>query len=366
MANLVPYKLTDDSQIEVIFHDDTIWITQKEMARLFDVKSQAISKHLKNIFDDGELEKNSTCSKMEQVQQEGDREVSRNVEHYNLDGIISVGYRVSSQKATQFRIWANSIIKQYIRDGYVINEAVLRDDPSKLNALAAKIRELRATEKNIFAQVRECFKLSASDYEPNAQEVRSFYSLLQDKFHHAITKMTASKLIMDRANDAFDNMGLVNFKDLLPTRAEAKVGKNYLSKDELYRMYLLSEQFLLFAESSALMGKELTMSMLQEKLDDVLELNGFPVFDGYKDYIKEEAFQHAEAEYESFIELKKLEMHLGKPVDYLDYCIGEYHHLEEVISSISMKELKNHFSKKQDVIIPPLPHESTSDSIIES
>ena len=186
---------------------------------------------------------------------------------YSLDTIISVGYRVNSKKATQFRIWATGILKQYIKDGFVLNESLLKSDPGKLNLLAAKIRELRASEKNVYASVRECFKIAASDYEPSSQEVKSFYSLLQDKFHHAITRMTASKLVLDRAGHEYENMGVLSFDGFLPTKAEVKIGKNYLDATEIYRMHLLSEQFLLYAESTALMEKEMTMKTLHDQLD---------------------------------------------------------------------------------------------------
>lgn len=339
--NSTLYSLEDRSDsVEVFFQNETAWATQKAMSQIYDIDVSGITKHLKNVFDSKELDEKSNVQFLHIAKS------AKPVKFYSLDAIISVGYRVNSHKATQFRIWANAIIKQYIRDGYVINEAVLRDDPSRLNALAAKIRELRANEKNVFAQVRECFKISASDYEPTSQEVRRFYSLLQDKFHHAITKMTASKLVMDRANSLDDNMGLITFNELLPTKQEARAGKNYLTKDELYRMYLLSEQFLLFAESSALMGKKLTMEDLHNQLDTLLEVNGYPVFDGYKDFLKDEAMNHAQSEYETFIELKKLEMHTGKPVDYLDYCLGLYKELQEDIDKISMNKLRQHFKEK--------------------
>ncbi|SEN71633.1 RhuM family protein [Nitrosomonas marina] len=348
--NSIIYSEDGVDDIKVIIDDDTIWATQKNISDIFSVAKNTVGEHLSNIYKEGELNRDSTTRKFRVVQIEGDREVLRNIEHHNLDAIISVGYRVNSQKATKFRIWATGIIKQYIRDGYVINEAVLRDDPKRLNELAAKIRELRASEKNVFAQVKDCFKLSASDYEPTSDEVRSFYSLLQDKFHHAITKMTASKLIKDRADATEDNMGLISFKELLPTKQEAKTGKNYLTEDELYRMYLLSEQFLLFAESSALMGKQLTMKQLHDQLDNLLKLNGYPVFEGYMDYIRDEAMKHAESEYETFIELKKLEM-LGVDVDYTDYVIGEYNLYREQMDQITLAKLRDHFRKKyQDII----------------
>lgn len=341
MSNLLPYKVSEDESVELSFVDDTIWITQKGMARLFNVDIRTINEHLKNIIDTDELDENSVIRKFRITATDGK---SYDTKHYNLDAIISVGYRVNSSKATQFRKWATQVLHTYIQDGYVINEALLRDDPEKLNKLAAKIRELRADEKNVFAQVRECFKISASDYEPSSQEVRTFYSLLQDKFHHAITKMTSSKLIMDRASYKEDNMGLVSFKDLWPSKKEVKTGKNYLTENELYRMYLLSEQFLLFAESSALMNKTLTMKDLHDQLDKILEVNGYPVFSGYTDYIKDAAIRHAEVEYNRFRDIKKLEM-LGIDVDIVEYELGAYKDYQSEIDAITTQQLNKHFYK---------------------
>lgn len=344
MSNLLPYQISEDESVDLSFIDDTIWITQKGMALLFDVEIPTINYHLKEIFKNEELEEISTIRNSLIVQKEGNREVSREVSQYNLDAIIAVGYRVNSKKATQFRKWATQVLHTYIQDGYVVNEALLRDDPKKLNELAAKIRELRADEKNVFAQVRECFKISASDYEPSSQEVRTFYSLLQDKFHHAVTKMTSSKLIMDRASYKEDNMGLVSFKDLWPSKQEAQTGKNYLTENELYRMYLLSEQFLLFAESSALMGKNLTMKDLHEQLDKLLDLNGYPVFNGYTDYIKDHAMRHVETEYNRFRDIKKLQM-LGVDVDLVEYELGAYKSYQEEIDAITTQQLNKHYRR---------------------
>lgn len=344
MSNLLPYQISEDESVDLSFIDDTIWITQKGMARLFDVDVRTINEHLKNIFDTEELGELATIRKFRIVQREGNRNVERDVAHYNLDAIIALGYRVNSKKATQFRKWSTQVLHTYIQDGYAVNETLLRDDPEKLNKLAAKIRELRADEKNVFAQVRECFKISASDYEPTSQEVRTFYSLLQDKFHHAITKMTSSKLIMDRANYKEDNMGLVSFKDLWPSKQEVKTGKNYLTENELYRMYLLSEQFLLFAESSALMNKNLTMKDLHEQLDKILEVNGYPVFSGYTDYIKDSAMRHVEAEYNRYRDLKKLEM-LGVNVDIVEYELGAYQSYQEEIDAITTQQLNKHYRR---------------------
>lgn len=339
MSNLLPYQISEDESVDLSFIDDTIWITQKGMATLFDCSTDNIALHLKKIFKDEELDQKAVTEEYSVTALDGK---NYNTKHYNLDAIIAVGYRVNSKKATQFRKWATQVLHTYIQDGYVINEALLRDDPEKLNKLAAKIRELRADEKNVFAQVRECFKISASDYEPSSQEVRTFYSLLQDKFHHAITKMTSSKLIMDRASYKEDNMGLVSFKDLWPSKQEVKTGKNYLTENELYRMYLLSEQFLLFAESSALMNKTLTMKDLHEQLDKILEVNGYPVFSGYTDYIKDSAIRHVEAEYNRYRDIKKLEM-IGIDVDIVEYELGAYKEHQAEIEAITTQQLKKHY-----------------------
>lgn len=332
--NIVTY----DNDTDFIYDNESLWANQKQVARLFNVDVRTINYHLKNIFESGELDENSVIRNFRITAQDGK---NYDVMHYNLDVIISVGYRVNSRRATAFRIWATSILSQYIKDGYVINEAVLSQDPSKLNKLASDVRRLRASEISVFAKVRECFKIASSDYEPSAKEVRSFYALLQDKFHHAITGMTASKLIMDRANSNDDNMGLVTFKGVLPTKSEAHIGKNYLLNDELHRMYLLSEQFLLYAESSALMNKKLTMLDLHDYLDKLLAFNGYPVFDGYIDYTKDHAVRHVNREYGRYIHIQKLKM-IGVDVDLVDYDLGIYDEYDEQINNISISKLKTH------------------------
>ena len=300
-----------------------IWATSKTIADLFEVGANTIIRHISNIYDDGELEENRTSTKIVLVQIEGGREVVREVNHYSLDVILAVGYRVNSKKATQFRQWANQIHRAYIEQGYVINEAALRESPEKLNKLAAEIRALRSEEKSVYDKVRECFRISASDYEPSSKEVRHFYALLQDKFHHAITGMTSSKLIMDRANHNEENMGIQFMKGEFPTLREIKIGKNYLRAEELYRLHLLSEQFLLYAESTALAKKKMTMKSLHEQLDRLLRLNDYPVFEGYQDYLKDRAIAHAEREYAL---LKKRIYIQSQGIEYDEdlYQAGEY------------------------------------------
>lgn len=297
-----------------------IWATQSEIASLFETSQSNISQHLKNIFEEGELDQDSNIRKSNIASS------AKPVALYSLDVIISVGYRVSSSKATKFRQWATTTLRAYIEQGYVVNEQALRDDPSKLNKLAATIRALRSEEKQVYAKVRECFKLGASDYDPSSKEVRKFYSLLQDKFHHAVTKMTASKLIMDRADHKEENMGMAVFSGNRVTTTDAKTGKNYLTPDELYRLHLLSEQFLLYAESTALAGKKMTMQSLHNQLDRLLQLNDYPVFDGYKDYLKDKAERHAKQELTLYKKRLKIEQ-MGIEYDEEALALGEYDHI---------------------------------------
>jgi hypothetical protein len=323
---------SNGEDIEVVIKGESVWANLKSISDIFSTDMANISTHLNSIFDDGEL------SRTDNLQEFQGSSLAEKEQYCSLDAIISVGYRINSKKATQFRIWATRTLSQYIKDGFIINEELLRSDPKKLNALAAKIRELRANEKNIYEAVRECFRLAASDYEASSNEVRRFYILLQEKFHHAITKMTSSKLILDRANFEEENMGLQSFKGVIPTKRETETGKNYLSEIEMYRMHLLSEQFLLYAESTSLSGKNMTMNGLHEQLDNLLLLNDYPVFDGHKDFLKERAMDHANREFNNYLEIKKLE-HIGVNVDLDMFYLGEYEEYKEQTSQVSRQQL---------------------------
>lgn len=304
-------------------HSQALWATTREIGDLFEVGANTVVRHIQNIYEEQELVEGATSTKFVLVQNEGDRTVSREVLHYNLDMILSVGYRVNAKKATAFRQWATQTLRTYLEQGFVVNEKALRESPEKLNRLAAQIRSLRSEEKQVYAKVRECFKISSSDYDPESKQVKTFYALLQDKFHHAVTGMTASKLVMDRADHTAENMGLQSMKGLAPTLADAETGKNYLREDELYRLHLLSEQFLLFAESTALAGQKMTMESLHLQLDRLLTLNNYPVFDGYKDFIKNEAMQHAKLEYNLYKKRLKIES-MGVPYNEEDLAAGLY------------------------------------------
>lgn len=296
---------------------ESIWATQTQIASLFDTKQPNVSTHLKNIFDEGELDRQSNIKKFNIASS------SKPVTAYSLDAVISVGYRVNSKAATKFRQWSGDILKTYIEQGYIINKRVLEDSPEKLNSLAREVRALRSGEKQIYAKVRECFKLSASDYDKSSKLVRRFYALLTDKFLHAVTHLTSSKIILDRACHLDDFMGLQHFEGKEPKANEITVGKNYLNGEELYRLHLLSEQFLLYAESTALAGKQMTMASLHKQLDRLLHLNDYPVFDGYKDFLKDDAVRHAKAELKMYRIRKQIEAK-GIKYDEESYALGEY------------------------------------------
>lgn len=301
----------------------TIWATQAQIAILFGTNQQNISYHLRNVFTEGELSETNNTKNIGIVTSK------KPIKMYSLDAIISVGYRVNSKSATQFRKWATGTLKAYVEQGYVINEWALRDSPGKLNKLAKEVRALRAGEKQIYAKVRECFKISASDYDQSSKVVRKFYALLKDKFLHAVTDQTSSKLILDRADHRDEKMGLQTHEGKEPKAIEVTVGKNYLRSDELYRLHLLSEQFLLYAESTALAGKRMTMASLHEQLDRLLRLNEYPVFEGYKDFLKDDAVRHAKAELAMYRIRLKVE---GVCLEYdeTSYLLGDY---DEVLES---------------------------------
>lgn len=228
---------------------DTVWATQQQIADLYDLDRTVVTKHIQNIFEEGELDRNSVCAKFAQTASDGK---TYEILHYDLDMILAVGFRAKSPKATEFRKWAYQTLRAYLVDGYALNERKLRDDVAATNKLAATLRAIRSEEKNVYAQVREFFKESSTDYDPSSKTCRSFYAALQDKLHYAITTMTASEIILDRADHKEPNMGIQSFDGNMPTVTEARVAKNYLGRDELYTLHILCEQFLLFVESKAL------------------------------------------------------------------------------------------------------------------
>ncbi|NIA72367.1 virulence RhuM family protein [Pelagibius litoralis] len=276
---------------------DTMWASIEQMSQLFGRKPNTITEHVRNIFREGELDEASVARKFRVTAKDGK---SYSILHYNLDVIISVGYRVSSREATKFRQWATGVLKAYITEGYALNESRLIDDPTSLKKLASDVRRLRTDEKNIYQSVRDTFKLAASDYNSRSTKTRSFYAKLQDKFTYAITGSTSAEIVVNRADGMKDFMGLTSTRSGRPTKQDAKVGKNYLNPDELYGLHILCEQFLLYVESRAIAGQELTMEELNRKFDELLKVQGYPVFKEYKSYLVKKAKVHAEREFEVY------------------------------------------------------------------
>ena len=283
--------------------NETVWATQQQIADAFGISTSTVRGHLTNIFKEGELAEDSVAREFRATGSDG--KLYRHLQ-YSLDAILSVGYRVSSKRATAFRQWATQTLKDYIVQGFALDEQRLKDDPNALRELAARVRALRSDEKNIYQAVRDVFAFGSLDYDKESQEVRSFYAKLQDKFLYAVTGKTASEIKLERANHRLPSMGLKAIKGEVPERVDADTSKNYLDKDELYSLHILCEQFLLFVESKAIRGKQLTMQELSKNFDDLLRFQGHTVFPGYRDYLKDKARAHAQKEFDLWRERVRL------------------------------------------------------------
>jgi hypothetical protein len=279
---IIIYKTEDgQTKIEVNVKDETVWLSQKQMAELFDKDVKTVSEHIGNVYKDAELSQDRTIRKFRIAQNEGGRKVAREIEFYNLDVIISVGYRVSSLRGTQFRIWATQKLREYIIKGFVM------DDDRLANGGVAKgyfeeweerIRKIRTSEANFYQKVRDVFATS-TDYNPKADYAQRFFATVQNKFHFAITGLTAAEIVASRIDSAKENLGLTNWKGEIITRDQAEIAKNYLQELELKRLNLLVEQFLSFAELQAVEKRVMYMSNWLEKLDGFLILNDKEILD---------------------------------------------------------------------------------------
>ena len=270
----------EDVKVDVVMKDENIWLTQKTMATLFDVQIPAINKHLKNIFEEGELQKEATISILEIVQNEGGRDVTRNVEFYNLDAIISVGYRVNSTKATQFRIWATKTLKEFIQKGFVLDDNKLKNlgGGNYWKELLDRIRDIRSSEKVMYRQVLELYS-TATDYDPKAEASQTFFKIVQNKLHYAAHGNTASEVIYFRVDSDKPFAGLTSFKGNEPTQAEAMVAKNYLSEQELRVLNNLVSAYFDLAELNAIEEREMRMNDYINELDNILSSTGRKILD---------------------------------------------------------------------------------------
>jgi hypothetical protein len=263
---------SDKEYVSVVFKDETFWLTQKAMAELFDVNVPAVSKHLQNIYEEQELSRDATISKMETVRQEGERQVKRTVDFYNLDAIIAVGYRVNSKKATRFRQWATKTLKEYIQKGFVLNDEMMKNGrpfgKDYFDELLERIREIRASERRAYQKIADVFEQCSYDYDKNSETTKAFYAFVQNKLHYAVTGMTAAELISERATLDSPTMGLTTWKgapDGKILKSDTLVAKNYLNEKELAHLNRLVTMFIDYAE---LMAEDEQLMSMQDWLDE--------------------------------------------------------------------------------------------------
>ncbi|OYY94020.1 MAG: hydroxyacid dehydrogenase [Hydrogenophilales bacterium 28-61-23] len=301
------YETADGrTRVECRFVEDTLWLTQALMAELFQKDVRTINEHLKNAYEEGELEPGATIRKFRIVREEGARQVSRNLDHYNLDAILAVGYRVRSQRGTQFRRWATERLREYLVKGFTLDDERLKNPPvagsgvpDRFDELLERIRDIRASERRMYLRVREIFSMAA-DYAPSLPETTRFFQIIQNKLHFAVTGKTAPELIRERADAGKPNMGLTSSKSGSVRKADVTVAKNYLQEPEITELNRIVVMWLDFAEDQALRRKEVFLKDWAEKLDAFLKFNDRAVLPNAGEVSKEEADSRAASEYERF------------------------------------------------------------------
>ncbi|MNK17817.1 hypothetical protein D3C87_360140 [compost metagenome] len=312
-------------KVDVFVQDETLWLTQKAMAALFDVNVPAISKHLSNIFEENELNPEATISILETVQQEGNRNVKRNVEYYNLDAIISVGYRVNSAKATQFRIWATQTLKEFIIKGFVMDDERLKQGQTVFGKdyfkeLLQRVRSIRASERRIYQQITDIFAECSIDYNKNSEVTKNFYATVQNKFHFAITGNTAAEIIYKKADSEKDNMGLTTWKhspDGRILKSDVLVAKNYLEEKEIQQLERTVTGYFDYIEGLIERENTFTMESLAESVNKFLNFNEYKVLEGNGKVAKVVADKKAVTEYDTFNKTQKIVSDFDKEVKKL-------------------------------------------------
>lgn len=302
-SQIIIYK-TDDgrTKIDVRFENETVWLSQNALAELFQTTKNNISQHVKNISEEGELDQISTVKKFLTVQKEGKREVSRDIEYYNLDLIISVGYRVKSSIATVFRQWATVHLREYIVKGFVLDDERLKNPDLPFDyfeELTRRIQDIRVSEKRFYRKITDIYATSV-DYDPTDEQSILFFKTVQNKVHYAITGKTAAEIIASRVDGKKSNVGLTNFRGARPTKEEVWIAKNYLNEQELSVLNNLVEQYLVFAEGQAIQRIPMYMRDWIERLNDFLKLNRKDILEGAGNISHELAKELAEKEYDSY------------------------------------------------------------------
>ena len=314
-STIVLYKGNEGAaSVEVLLKDETMWLTQKTMAELFGVNVRTISEHLNNIFETNELNEQSTIRNFRTVKNEGSRQVSRNINFYNLDAIIAVGYRVNSKQATQFRIWATQTLKEYIIKGFVLDDELLKNGTrfgkDYFDELLDRIKEIRASERRFYQKITDIYSQCSYDYDKDSELTRTFYATVQNKLHWAITKHTAAELIIDRANHNKKNMGLTNWKNSPEgkiLKRDVNIAKNYLHKEEISELNNIVSMYLDYAENQARRHKIMSMKDWIGKLDAFLKFNEYEILDDSGKITAEVAKEIAGKEFEEFRKLQDKE-----------------------------------------------------------
>lgn len=305
------------TRLDVRLENETVWLTQKLMAELFQTTPQNITIHLKNIFEEGELEESSTCKDFLQVGKEGSRMVERNQKFYNLDAIISVGYRIKSHIATKFRIWATQRLKEYIVKGFVLDDERLKNPDlpfDYFDELLRRIQDIRTSEKRFYKKITDIYATSV-DYDPTLETSITFFKTVQNKMHWAITGQTAAEIIQKRANSSKPNIGLTNWRGENPRKQDIGIAKNYLNEEELSSLNNLVEQYLVFAEGQAMRRIPMYMNNWVEKLHGFLSLNDRDILTNAGKISHNIAIEYAENEYEKY-RLKSIAEKDAEPDDF--------------------------------------------------
>jgi Virulence protein len=295
------------TRVDVKFIDEDVWLTKYQLADIYKTTRQNIEQHINNIYEDNELP-NSTCKKFLQVQKEGNREVKRNIAHYNLDMIIALGYRVQSDVAVRFRIWATTRLHEYIQKGFTMDDSRLKQGGNRyFKELLQRIRDIRSSERNFYQQVTDIYATSI-DYDPRSEITKKFFATVQNKLHYAVHEQTAAELIYNRVDNKKTYVGMTNFKGNYVTIDDVKIAKNYLSEVELQRLNLLVSQFLDFAELQALEQRTMKMNDWIEELDNHILLNRRKILEGNGKISHDEAIKKAEKEFQLYREREMKEL----------------------------------------------------------
>lgn len=324
--NFILYSTPNgEVKLEVLLQEESLWLTQKAIAELFGVDRSVITKHLINIYETDELSKISTCAKIAQVQKEGNREVKREIEFYNLDTIISVGYRVNSSKATQFRIWATKTLKEYIIKGFVLDDERLKQGQKVFGKdyfreLLQRVRSIRASERRIYQQVTDIFAECSIDYDKNSEITKNFYAMVQNKFHYAITGKTAPEIIYSTADKTKENMGLSTWKNAPDGRIlkqDILVAKNYLQEKEISQLERTITSYFDYIEGLIERQNTFTMEQLAESVNKFLSFNEYKILEGKGKISKIQADKKAVEEYEVFNKTQKIISDFDKEIKKL-------------------------------------------------